>query len=901
MQPIHIKAIVNRCRRLSFAELAYRARVRWRTDVQRAATLVRGNSWDRAAIVDVIVPGVLGPETDAAIENAEWSAVEKRLRHLLGQRPARFVLDPSSAPALRDAIFERWPDAPSRAAAAADDVCAGRFSLLGFERLSFDSGSGRTDWQWDPVHRRRMPARFWADVPFLDPRCGDHKVIWELNRHQFLFQLGRAWWLTGDRRYRNAMLAYVRSWLDANPPLVGINWASMLEIAFRSISWIAAIHFLLADITIDEADQRDLWLLDMCVGLDRQLTHVEQNLSYYYSPNTHLTGEALALYVAGVALPEFTRSARWLDIGRRILLTEVDRQIAPDGGHAERSTHYHRYTLDFYALALLTAERAGDVEAIAVFSDAVARLERFMRAVADDTGRMPLIGDDDGGMLWTIGNRDPRDVSDALALAQVLLNRQDTDGDVPEEVLWLAWSMRSPSLQARRSSPSFKPGAALHPSRARLWSPVQGSAFPATGFVTARNQRGDHLVFDAGPHGFLNGGHAHADALALTLTLDSRPLLIDPGTATYTMDHSLRDRMRATESHNTLTLDGRASAVPAGPFKWATRADARLTTWRHNAGFVWAEGRHDAFAGAGHRRTIIFSAVGACLVIDDLVAQGAHSATTHWHFDPSWRVTCDGARRVCATSEDRTAWLLTDHGTLSLLAGDDEGVGWCSPRYGVLVPTSTAHVTHTGDGSFSMITWLGAAGSQPPPRLEPVPVEGDASSKVIAVRVHHDHRATVTVVRPGDTPVDAARWCDTTDYHTDARFLQYCRDESGLVAISVADATIALAHDERLLSVRAEASIVDLHALYHDGCLDLHSSSPPTCLFVWGEAATRVTTLRLNGGEREARYDSADGSLVVASADWQDRTRVRPLLRRATDVPRVRELEPATVGAWIPE
>ena len=40
------------------------------------------------------------------------------------------------------------------------------------------------------------------------------------------------------------------------------------------------------------------------LALDRQLTHIEQNLSHYFSPNTHLSGEALALYVAGCALPE---------------------------------------------------------------------------------------------------------------------------------------------------------------------------------------------------------------------------------------------------------------------------------------------------------------------------------------------------------------------------------------------------------------------------------------------------------------------------------------------------------------------------------------------------------------------------------------------------------------------
>src|SRR5256885_8025852 len=140
------------------------------------------------------------------------------------------------------------------------------------------------------------------------------------------------------------------------------------------------------------------WLVDLLLGLDRQLTHVEHNLSHYFSPNTHLIGEALALYVSGRVLPELAASARREGIGRRILLAEMLRQIAADGGHRERSTHYHRYTLDFYLLALTIARITGDPIADA-FQSAVLQLARAARLLADDTGRLPHLGDDDGGTL----------------------------------------------------------------------------------------------------------------------------------------------------------------------------------------------------------------------------------------------------------------------------------------------------------------------------------------------------------------------------------------------------------------------------------------------------------------------------------------------------------------------
>ena len=49
------------------------------------------------------------------------------------------------------------------------------------------------------------------------------------------------------------------------------------------------------------------------------------------------------------------------------------------------------------------------------------------------------------------------------------------------------------------------------------------AALPSSGYYVSRTTGGDHLIFDAGRHGYLNGGHAHADALAVVLTTAGRP------------------------------------------------------------------------------------------------------------------------------------------------------------------------------------------------------------------------------------------------------------------------------------------------------------------------------------------------------------------------------------------
>ena len=57
---------------------------------------------------------------------------------------------------------------------------------------------------------------------------------------------------------------------------------------------------------------------------------------------------------------ELRRAPAWAQLGRRVLIEQMARQISPDGGHVERSFHYHRYTLDFYLLALAVARLTGD-------------------------------------------------------------------------------------------------------------------------------------------------------------------------------------------------------------------------------------------------------------------------------------------------------------------------------------------------------------------------------------------------------------------------------------------------------------------------------------------------------------------------------------------------------------
>ena len=861
----------ERLRRMRWEEIGWRVPAMGRIHRDRIAFAVRPATWDRGALLHVLAADVVDPAMRAGADGEDWLAVQRGLVRLFSKRPSRFPIRPERAADLRRLVVARWPGSAEEAVTRAEPLVAGRFDLLGYRDLSFATSERSVDWQFDPVHGRSAPSAFWADVRYLDPACGDHKLIWELNRHQHWLALGRALWLTGDPRYGLAITEQLDAWMRDNPPLRGINWASMLELGFRSLSWIAALHFLIAE--PPGPFDRAPWLVDLLVGLDRQLTHVEQNLSYYFSPNTHLTGEALALYVAGRSLPELASSARWTRTGREILVHEIDRQIGRDGGHLERSMHYHRYTLDFYLLALLVAERSGDRVAVAPFRDAVSRLATFARALADDQGRLAMIGDDDGGMLWPIAGRNPADVRDSLALAAAVLDRPElAPWATPEEAVWL-WG---DSLKAGSRDVAETVSESMQ-RRSRV--------FPDTGYAVMRDGV-DHLIFDVGAHGFLNGGHAHADALAVTLTVDGTPLLVDPGSATYTKDPVLRDRMRDASAHNTLTIDGQAPSVPSGPFHWRSRADARLSTWRANERLVWAEGEHDGYGATTHRRSIVHTPDHGWLFVDDVLDAADCTADLYWHFDPGWDVSPEGPRRLhAARSTGQHVWLLHDAGELTLVRGDEAtGHGWCSPVYGSLVPAWTARLRRQLSGRSSLVTWIGGRTASErleraaAPSLERLDVDHDPACPAVGVRVVTAGSPTLTtVLRPGDAADREFRHAATADFRSDARLLHYSHaprngaphaNGDQLHMLAIADATHVTAVAADSLSVTCDRRVDDLCLLFSGEAIDIVASAPPSQLTLQ-RTAVAARIVRLNGRELAPIRRRGD-AIAISAAAWGD-------------------------------
>jgi heparinase II/III-like protein len=616
-------------------------------------------------------------------------AIAKRLDRLGGRPSVTFTVPRSVGGTAADVSVRQVWDGPASEETAvlvrrlapaaaesivgeADRIREGYFEILRYGALHFGTP---IDWHLDPIHARRSPIVHWSRLDPLDPATvGDSKIVWELNRHQWAVRLGQAYRLTADARYRDTFVTYVDQWLAANPCGVGINWSSSLELALRLMSWVWALA-LFADAAGSSA-----FRARMTDAIIWHARHIEIYLSRYFSPNTHLTGEALGLFYAGVTFPSLPRARRWRELGAEILGAETQRQIHDDGGHFEQSTCYQRYTLEIYLHFLLLARRH-DVDVPAAAVDRVRRLVDFALTLRGPDGRLPTIGDDDGGTLLPLGRRDAADFRDLFSTAAIVFGSPEyawaADGLAPETV-WLL------GPRALRESSALRP---------RM--PASGStALVNSGYVVMRSgtdRKAHQLIFDVGPLGCpVSGGHGHADLLSVQCSVFGEPMLVDAGTFTYTATRQWRDFFRGTAAHSTVTVDGMPQAVTAGPFKWKHRPHAWLRRWTSTPRLDVAEGEHDAYRELAdpvrHRRRVVFPKPRYWVIVDDLSGTADHQVQAHWQFTAlSVTLEADGWARARHPNGHGLLIHAWARAALSatVLCGDVNPIrGWASDGYG---------------------------------------------------------------------------------------------------------------------------------------------------------------------------------------------------------------------------
>ena len=472
-----------------------------------------------------------------------------------------------------------------------------RIPLLG---ITLDTGTA-TQWRRDYVSGRETPPDYFRLISYLDfTRAGDHKVIWELNRHQHLLVLAQDVLLHGTAASLAILEQELEGWLVQNPYQRGINWASALEVAFRALSWMWIAHLVAGRLPA-------VLRQELLESLYRHGHHLAHNLSFYFSPNTHLLGEAVALHALGVVFPDWPEASVWRDLGHSTVAAQWDRQVRADGSHFEQSSYYHVYALDMFLFHSLLAGCARE------WAEPLGRMCRFLDALLGPDRRLPLLGDDDGGRFFHPYGDHRHYGWATLETAACLLTAPDWNHS-PEDRAFVAnwWLGDLPAPEAGQ----------------REREPVQ---FADSGLLIMTHGSAQ-IIFDTGNLGGGAAGHSHSDALSVLASAGGEEILVDAGTYTYVADPAERDAFRGSAGHNTARLGGQNQAEPAGPFAWRGRPDTACTLWEPGGATVRASGVC-RYGGFTHTRELAFAKAEGLLSVEDSFTGPAGEQTIEmfWH------------------------------------------------------------------------------------------------------------------------------------------------------------------------------------------------------------------------------------------------------------------------------
>lgn len=562
-------------------------------------------------------------------EFARLSAAELlahfRSRHLLKGVPQffpGFAADARETAALQRRLF---PDETTRLISQANRIADGHcWPLLGFGEKCF--GVGEIDWNLDPITSFDWPLSYHADVNLFRNDGSDVRTVWELNRLAHLITLGRAYTVTDDQKFSAEFFRQLASWREQSPVGRGVNWNCAMEVALRAMNLLAAFSLFLPAPQMNEAELADLLRM-----FDQHGAHIRRNLEFsHIATSNHYLADVTGLLWLGLMLPELEAAREWRDFAFRELLSEMDKQLFPDGADYEASTGYHRLKLELFLDSFVLCHLNG-VTIEEAYWNKLRGMIAYAHAYLRPDGRAPLIGDSDSGQVLPIVARTGDDHAYVVALGAAVFQEPSfkiASLQIPEELLWILGE------QGVRDYQSLPAGEA-----------PRSQAFPDAGTYLLREDD-LYLLFNASSSGVNGrGSHGHNDALSVEISACGTAFIVDPGTYVYTADLKERHQFRSTAYHSTVEVDGleQNTTDEAAPFIIGNEAQPRVISWNSGpqADVVVAE--HDGYRRLPqpltHRRTVRFDKRDRFwLVEDNLSGEGSHDLKFRFHFAPGLEV-----------------------------------------------------------------------------------------------------------------------------------------------------------------------------------------------------------------------------------------------------------------------
>jgi hypothetical protein len=505
--------------------------------------------------------------------------------------------------------------------AYADAILEGEYPLLGYGKPRLGT---RPDWQGDWVSGKTWRLEDSRKIRIVCHDGSDVKAPWELSRLQFAPVVGKAWVLSGEKKYREFLRCLLTDWITRNPPGIGVNWTVAMEAALRGISVC-----LTMDLLWPFASEEQPWLDQLTASLWQHLRFVEAHseFSFLLRSNHYLSN-----IVGLTTLSSYLGLSRRRESYARAVQREMLLQTYPDGGDCEASTGYHFLVAQLGLHSLLVQQRArGTI--LPEFQARLGLMFRWIASVVDDSWRLPHLGDCDNGRVELFFDD----------IAQVSLSACQRHSLRTGGLCGLASHVLRFGIGGHAEDAAWFGGTPTDRTGPRLREPA--TILPDSGIGVLRAGEAS-VVFCAMPNGLRGkGSHTHCDKLSVVFRIGADEVFCDSGSRCYTRSAVQRNLDRSTKAHSTLMVDEAEQNIidpdPGLLFRCGNEAAvshiALLETEK-----LALQASHQGYArfNVEHERTVRLGEH-SLLLIDELRGTKEHLIDLRFIVGPDWKVSSE--------------------------------------------------------------------------------------------------------------------------------------------------------------------------------------------------------------------------------------------------------------------
>jgi hypothetical protein len=495
----------------------------------------------------------------------------------------------------------------------------------------------------------------------------DDQFAMQITNFNFIQPLITEYVLTGTEDYAKKYIDYMIDFIDdaedyitSDSPKGAGTFPKSFQASIRAYNWVKSYNVLKNSSSMNPSANTDI-LKTFWKKADYLVTE-----EGYHPVNNHGVFETLGLYSIAVYFPEFTDSKVWHSKADKRMSELIETLNFSDGSYNESSSSYAvtaaNQFFEFKEFGRMNSQNF-DPD----FDQYLLKMGKYFADLSFPNGFLPLFGDSSR-----------MDAKNAIKRTGDLFD-DDT--------------LRFVGTSGAEGTP---------PAYSSVLYPQSKTAIMRSGWTTDDQ----YLMMNTKQE----ISHRHPDDNAIIYYANGRPLLVDPGTMSYS-DEPISNWLRySTEAHNTIEMNDTAQNWTEGfsqKLSSYSRAEGSLEQWVDNQKFNFVEGDVRNVPGFTHVRDVLFLKSSFSIVSDYLHSPGGTNKYQQtWHFLPTANpVINENSKRVSTVFNDT-------YGDIQVIPADPDQItaslddGYYSEAFYSVTKSKYASFTKNVEGDVTFDTVL---------------------------------------------------------------------------------------------------------------------------------------------------------------------------------------------------